>query len=50
MIEKLEYLIVLAREINSKFPDGKTHVTCYPCHRGAEEPATAPGETPQTGR
>ncbi|MGD0365264.1 MAG: c-type cytochrome, partial [Bryobacteraceae bacterium] len=39
-------MIVMAREINAKFPDGKMHVTCYTCHRGAEEPATSPGETP----
>jgi hypothetical protein len=35
-------MILLARDINSKFPDGKMHVTCYTCHRGAEEPLTAP--------
>jgi Photosynthetic reaction centre cytochrome C subunit len=35
-------MILLARDINSKFPDGKTHVTCYTCHRGAEEPLTTP--------
>jgi hypothetical protein len=35
-------MIMLARDINSKFPDGKIHVTCYTCHRGAEEPLTAP--------
>jgi hypothetical protein len=40
-------MIVMAREINAtNFPDGKMHVTCYTCHRGAEEPATKPGETP----
>jgi len=39
-------MIVMAREINTKFPDGKMHVTCFTCHRGAEEPATKPGETP----
>lgn len=37
-------MIVLARDINSKFPDGKMHVTCYTCHRGAEEPLTSPEE------
>jgi hypothetical protein len=26
-------------DINSKFPDGKAHVSCYTCHRGAIEPA-----------
>jgi len=35
-------MIQLARTINTKFPDGKEHVTCYTCHRGSEEPATAP--------
>lgn len=35
-------MIVMAREINAKFPDGKDHVTCYTCHRGAEEPVTTP--------
>jgi hypothetical protein len=39
-------MIVMTREINAKFPDGKMHVTCFTCHRGAEEPATKPGETP----
>jgi hypothetical protein len=37
-------MIVMARDINAKFPDGKMHVTCYTCHRGAEEPATRPAE------
>ncbi len=35
-------MIQLARTINTKFPDGKEHVTCYTCHRGSEEPDTAP--------
>ena len=35
-------MIVMAKEINAKFPDGGTHVTCYTCHRGSEEPATSP--------
>ncbi len=39
-------MILMSREINANFPDGKMHVTCYTCHRGAEEPATHPGETP----
>ena len=38
-------MILMARQINGNFPDGKMHVTCYTCHRGAEEPATKPGET-----
>lgn len=32
----------MVNDINSKFPDGKAHVTCYTCHRGAEMPLTAP--------
>jgi hypothetical protein len=35
-------MIALARDINSKFPDGKDHVTCYTCHRGTQEPAMTP--------
>jgi hypothetical protein len=41
-------MILLARDINSKFPDGKIHVTCYTCHRGAEEPLTAAPDAAQT--
>jgi hypothetical protein len=33
-------MLTMARDINSKFPDGKRHVTCYTCHRGMTEPAT----------
>jgi hypothetical protein len=40
--EIARHMITLAREVNAKFPDGKMHVTCYTCHRGAEEPATTP--------
>jgi hypothetical protein len=29
-------------DINTKFPDGKVHVTCYTCHAGKEHPLTAP--------
>jgi len=35
-------MLTMAKDINSKFPDGKTHVTCYTCHRGSTEPATQP--------
>jgi len=35
-------MIELVRTINAKFPDGKQHVTCYTCHRGAEEPLMTP--------
>jgi hypothetical protein len=42
--ETARKMIAMAREINAQFPDGKMHVTCYTCHRGAKEPATAPAE------
>ena len=35
-------MIQMAGDINSKFPDGKVHVTCFTCHRGSTEPLTAP--------
>lgn len=43
-------MIVMARQINTNFSDGKMHVTCYTCHRGALEPLTAQaaGATPAT--
>jgi len=31
-------MIQMVRDINSKFPDGKQHVTCWTCHRGSTEP------------
>ena len=39
-------MIVLAQDVNAKFPDGKEHVTCYTCHRGAQEPLTSPPTAP----
>jgi hypothetical protein len=39
-------MIVLAQDVNAKFPDGKEHVTCYTCHRGAQEPLTSPPAAP----
>jgi hypothetical protein len=35
-------MIGMVKDINSKFPDGKEHVTCYTCHRGSTMPLTAP--------
>jgi hypothetical protein len=35
-------MISMARDINSKFPDGQRHVTCYTCHRGSTMPLTEP--------
>jgi hypothetical protein len=37
-------MISMVKDINSKFPDGKDHVTCYTCHRGATMPLTAPAQ------
>jgi hypothetical protein len=39
-------MIVMALEINGKFPDGKEHVTCYTCHRGEVTPKMAPAPPP----
>lgn len=36
------HMIEMVHDINAKFPDGKVHVTCYTCHRGAQMPLTAP--------
>jgi hypothetical protein len=35
-------MIRMAGDINSRFPDGKAHVSCYTCHRGEAEPKMAP--------
>jgi hypothetical protein len=35
-------MILMVRELNRRFPDGKQHVTCYTCHRGSPTPAMAP--------
>lgn len=35
-------MFAMVKDINAKFPDGKAHVTCYTCHRGAQQPLTAP--------
>lgn len=32
----------MAKDINSKFTDGKAHVSCYTCHRGENEPKMSP--------
>jgi photosynthetic reaction center cytochrome c subunit len=44
--ETARMMLTMAREINAKFPDGKRHVSCYTCHRGATEPATEPPAAP----
>lgn len=38
-------MLTMVQEINAKFPgnaNARTYVTCYTCHRGQKEPATAP--------
>jgi hypothetical protein len=44
--EIARHMIEMSQHINSGFPDGKMHVTCYTCHRGEEVPATAPAPKP----
>ena len=39
-------MIVLAQDVNAKFPDGKEYVTCYTCHRGDQQPKIAPPPAP----
>ena len=34
-------MLKMVGQINGNFPDGKAHVTCYTCHRGAQAPLTA---------
>ena len=52
--EKPEKLVArnmfqLVKDINAKFPDGKVHVTCYTCHRGAQHPEITPSLLEQNG-
>ena len=35
-------MFAMVKDINSKFPDGKEHVTCYTCHRGQQMPVSTP--------
>jgi photosynthetic reaction center cytochrome c subunit len=41
-------MMSMVTDINSKFPDGKMHVTCYTCHRGEVTPPTAAPAPPAT--
>ena len=38
---KARMMLEMVRDINAKFGDGKTHVTCWTCHRGSTEPQVA---------
>jgi Photosynthetic reaction centre cytochrome C subunit len=40
MKAKARMMIQMVMNINKEFGDGKEHVTCYTCHRGAHEPLT----------
>jgi len=47
-------MFAMVDNLNSKFPDGKVHVTCYTCHHGEKEPLMAPapaaaGDAPAGG-
>jgi hypothetical protein len=35
---KARMMLEMVRDINAKFGDDKTHVTCWTCHRGSTEP------------
>ena len=48
--EMARKMLVMTREVNGKFPDGKMHVSCYTCHRGATEPAMAPPAAEKPGQ
>jgi hypothetical protein len=35
-------MVFMVKAINSQFPDGKQHVTCWTCHRGSTTPPATP--------
>lgn len=35
-------MFAMVKDINAKMPDAKIKVTCYTCHRGMQEPVSAP--------
>ena len=35
---KARMMLEMVRDINAKFDDGATHVTCWTCHRGSTQP------------
>ncbi len=41
-------MLEMVRDINAKFGDGKTHVTCWTCHRASTTPQTAKPVTAAT--
>lgn len=38
--ETARMMLTMAHDLNAKFPDGKTHISCYTCHRGKTVPET----------
>src|SRR5215510_10142920 len=38
---KARMMLEMVRDINAKFGDEKTHVTCWTCHRGSTQPELA---------
>jgi photosynthetic reaction center cytochrome c subunit len=38
---KARMMLEMVRDINAKFGDEKTHVTCWTCHRGLTTPETS---------
>ena len=38
-------MLEMVRDINAKFGDGKTHVTCWTCHRASTTPQLAKAAT-----
>ena len=39
-------MMSMVNQINSGFPDGKVHVSCYTCHRGKTMPEMTPPAAP----
>ena len=35
---KARMMLEMVRDINARFGDDKTHVTCWTCHRGSTQP------------
>jgi hypothetical protein len=38
---KARMMLEMVRDINAKFGDGQTHVTCWTCHHGSTQPQVA---------
>ena len=42
---KARMMLEMVRDINAKFGDGQTHVTCWTCHRASNVPQVAKPST-----